>query len=200
MSRAPQASRCMLLLLGLVAGCSEDPLQRMVHQPKVKPYQESPFFQDGRAMRLPPEGTVAREQELGPPGFATGRANDMPGGEYLSRIPVPLTRVLLHRGQKRFEISCAPCHGRVGEGDSIVARNMALRPPPSLHLYRDRPPGFLFDIITQGYGLMGSYASEIPPADRWAVVGYVQALQRSQHQNLDSAPEHERQRLLGEPP
>jgi mono/diheme cytochrome c family protein len=109
-------------------------------------------------------------------------------------------RALVELGRKRFDITCATCHGPVGDGDSIVARQMALRPPPSLHLYVDKPPGYIYEVITKGFGLMASYAAEIPVRERWAVVSYVRALQISQASPLDMAPPDERAKLMQLPP
>ena len=179
----------------LLAACSSDTLQRMQVQPKYRPYSENPLFEDGRAMRPLPAGTVARErlEELDVPG-AGG-----PGG-YLTQVPIPLTPELLAGGRKDFEIICAACHGLLGDGDSPVARNMSLRPPPSLHRFADRPPGFFYSVVTEGFGLMPSFANELPARQRWAVVAYVRALHLSQSAPLTAAPEPELQRLLEEPP
>jgi len=184
----------VIAALGLLAGCgAEDPLQRMQIQPKYVWYNPNPIFPDGRAMRTPPEGTVPRER-LSLIGIENARGQD---GQYLTALPVKLTPELLAKGQKRFNITCATCHGMVGDGQSIVARNMALRPPPSLHLpkYQGKSVGYFYDVITNGYGLMASYANEIPEEERWAVVAYVQALQLSQNATLDKVPADERAKL-----
>ena len=91
-----------------------------------------------------------------------------------------MTRKLLDTGRKRYDITCGTCHGPLGDGDSIVARQMALRPPPSLHRYVDRPAGYIYEVITKGFGMMASYAAELTVEERWAVVAYVRALQLSQ--------------------
>jgi len=176
-----------------LAGCDEE-LQRMRRQPKYLPYSQNTFFGDGRAMRTPPEGTVPRETRAvakTPRGWHDGQ-------NYLEKIPVPITRDLLTRGQNRFNIYCATCHGQLGDGSSVVAGKMGLRPPPSLHLHSD-PPGFYYEVITLGRGLMASYATELSPEDRWAVVAYIGALKKSQSAPLDSLPPAERQKLLETP-
>jgi mono/diheme cytochrome c family protein len=106
---------------------------------------------------------------------------------------------MLEDGKRRFEIVCAACHGMVGDGNSVVAEKMALIAPPSIHAYADRPVGFFYDLITEGYGLMPSYAAQIPRPQRWAVVAYVRALQRSQNARLQDAPADVQARLLKEP-
>jgi mono/diheme cytochrome c family protein len=177
--------RAVLLLLGVgvLSGCScagtraSDVLQRMETQDKTLPYAANDLFADGRAMRTPPEGTIAREQPVGSPGITTGMVN----GQLVTRIPIPVTPELLARGRHRFEIVCSNCHGLVGNGDSMVADNMATRLPPSLVALGFRPAGFFYQAITQGYGLMPSFSGEIPTEERWAVVAYVQALQLSQN-------------------
>jgi mono/diheme cytochrome c family protein len=110
-----------------------------------------------------------------------------------------VTRQLLELGRKRFDITCGTCHGPVGDGNSIVATQMSLRPPPSLHKYSDRPPGYIFDVITKGFGLMASYAADMTVEERWAVVAYVRALQLSQAVPLTQIPPAERARLESMP-
>jgi len=114
---------------------------------------------------------------------------------YLTTFPIKVDRPLLALGRKRFDITCATCHGPVGDGDSIVARQMSLRPPPSLHLYADRPVGYIYDVITHGFGMMASYAGELPVRERWAVVAYIKALQISQAVPLDKAPPEAKAKL-----
>lgn len=185
-----------LALLG--AGCGPDTFQRMAIQPRDPSYGQEPFFEDQRAMRAPPRGTVPREWPIGSVEFATGQVAEDPDAGYVQRIPVALTRATVERGRSRFEIYCAACHGVLGDGDSLVARNMALRPPPSLLTLTDRPDGYIYRVITQGRGLMPGYASPLSPHDRWAVVAYVRALQRSQRARLEDAPPEVRGRLLTE--
>jgi mono/diheme cytochrome c family protein len=195
------------LLLSL--GCDENILDPMAdRQPRAHAYKESVFFDDGLSMRPPPEGTVPRERITMNPTLTTGRAGETgqiaANGErvpaYAQTIPIPVTRQLLELGHKRFDITCATCHGPVGDGDSIVARQMALRPPPSLHRYNDRAPGYFFEVITKGFGLMASYASEMTVEERWAVVAYLRALQLSQSFPADRAPADVRARLESQPP
>jgi mono/diheme cytochrome c family protein len=167
-------------------------LQRMEVQEKYQPYAANELFTDGRSMRTPPEGTISREQLVGHPLITTGEIAD---GGPVAEVPVPITAELLKRGRHRFEIVCANCHGLVGNGDSMVADNMATRLPPSLVVLTDKPAGFFYKAITQGYGLMPSFAGEIPMDERWAVVAYLKALQLSQNTPIQALPEDVQRRL-----
>ncbi len=182
-------------LIGSAAGCSNEQLQRMVEQPKYLPYAENEFFDDGRAMRTPPAGTVPRE---GHPLTPQMEGHD-PNGAYVEAIPLPITRAMLKLGQHEFQITCAACHGLLGDGNSVVAEKMSLRAPPSIHQFIDRPDGFFYAVISEGYGLMPSYAAQIPPDTRWAVVAYVRALQLSQRAKFADAPPQVQAQLLREP-
>ena len=191
--------RARLWIVAVLAGasgctCSSDMFQRMETQRKYLPYQENDLFPDGRSMRSPPEGTVPREVLARSSVPAAGKT---PEGAVITRIPVPVTPELMARGRKRFDIYCATCHGLLGDGDSMVARNMSVRPPPSLHDRAGRPVGWYFDVISGGFGLMPGYRQELSVEDRWAVVAYLLALQRSQRAPLAAAPPEERARLTG---
>jgi mono/diheme cytochrome c family protein len=179
--------------LALTACPRLDPMQR---QAKVKAYQPSSFYPDGLGMRDPPDGTVPYHGQVAV-AVATGLGDD---GKPLAVSPVPFDEALLARGKTRFEVNCAACHGVLGDGQSQVAMNMSLRPPPSLHLYRDRPDGYIFQVISNGFGLMPSYAHSLSVQDRWAVVAYVRALQLSQHAPADRLPPGLRQQLDKESP
>ena len=184
--------------VSLLAACGStatiDPLER---QPKYKAYAANPFFEDGRAMRTPPANTVPRERTVQRPEFTGGKDVN---GEELKAIPIPITRALMDRGRKNFEIRCATCHGLVGDGVSPVATQMSLRPPPSLLRPEKTGPGHVFQVITGGYGLMASYAAELGPEERWGVIAYLQALQRSQTVPLAEAPAEVRAQLAKESP
>jgi mono/diheme cytochrome c family protein len=177
----------------VLTGCpSLDPMWR---QEKAQAYQADPQHADGLAMRAPPAGTV-QFRSLAEPAVATGRAED---GQYVRAVPVILDARTLALGRKKFDIHCAVCHGVLGDGESQLALNMSLRKPPSLHqpVYRDAADGYLFDVVTHGFGLMPGYAAELSPEDRWAVVGYVRALQLSQSAGLEQVPKPEREKLGG---
>jgi mono/diheme cytochrome c family protein len=178
----------LLTLLGLtcLAGCDSNDmihepewtLSRMLDQPRVDPYSPSGFFADGRGMRKPVAGTVPRDVVLGSPLFLDGYE----GASYALTLPVSLTRALLEEGHEHFEIVCATCHGTLGDGSSPVAAKMQIRKPPSL-LTPDIatfPPGRVYRVITVGYGLMPAIDYQLDVRQRWAVVAYLRALQRSQ--------------------
>jgi mono/diheme cytochrome c family protein len=163
----------------------------MQRQQKVKAYRTSPYYADGLGMRAPPEGTVPHGPLL-PAEVASGLG---PDGTPVAVSPLPVDAKLLTRGRARFDVSCAVCHGVLGDGESQVALNMSLRRPPSLHQYRDVPDGHIYRVISEGFGLMPSYAGELSPEDRWAIVAYVRALQLSQYATIDQVPPAERRKL-----
>ena len=201
-----------LLLAGVLvagaAGCSEQIFDPMADhaQPRERAYRPSNFFDTGLVMQAPPAGTVPRERRTMNPTLTTGISGYTgqwgQNGErivrYASRIPVPVTPELLALGRKRYDITCATCHGPLGDGDSIVGSQMALRPPPSLHKYADRAPGYIFEVATQGFGMMASYAAELSVEERWAVVAYIRALQISQNVPAAELPPDARRQLGGE--
>jgi mono/diheme cytochrome c family protein len=175
-------------------------LERMIDQPSYRPYDPSARFADHRAMRPPPDGTVPHDRVVGRPAMTEG----VERAAYVTTIPLPIDRAVLTRGRERFEVFCAACHGLTGDGTSEVARNMALRRPPSLLAapVTGFPPGRLFQVISHGYGLMPSYAAELRVADRWAVVAYVGALQLSAAAPLADLPppvRGEAEEALGRP-
>jgi mono/diheme cytochrome c family protein len=188
----------LLAAAAALSGCiDEDLINPMAaRQEKVLNYSESEFYADKMGMREPPEGTVPRERVVLNPALSTGKIMGADGKEaYVTSIPLKVDRPLVALGKKRFDITCGTCHGPVGDGDSIVARQMSLRPPPSLHLYAERPPGYIYEVITKGFGLMASYAGELPVRERWAVVAYVRALQLSQATPLAKAPPEAQSKL-----
>jgi hypothetical protein len=205
MTRAPFLVIAVALLGG--AACDENILDPMADsQPKAYRYRASSFFDDGLWMHAPPEGTVPRERITQNPRLTTGREADgpvQPNGEplprYVTTVPVPVTRKLLDLGRKRYDITCGTCHGPLGDGESIVARQMALRPPPSLHRYIDRPAGYIYEVATKGFGMMASYAAELTVEERWAVVAYIRALQLSQNTPAAELPPDVRQQLETQP-
>jgi mono/diheme cytochrome c family protein len=172
-------------------------LERMLRQHKYLPYQESDLFDDGRAMRPVPAGAVPADRVTDP---AVERG--VVDGAYVRESPIPVTLELLRRGRVRFEIHCAPCHGVAGDGESQVARIMTLRRPPSLVDARVQsfPPGRIYEVIVEGYGLMRSYAPNLPLVDRWAIVNYMRALGASRNIALDALPPALRARAAEELP
>jgi len=171
-----------------IAGCHDD----MYNQPRYEPLERSDFFDDGRASRDLPAGTVPYQDPPTNTPLATARHN----GALLQDIPIPVNRELLNRGQERFNIYCSVCHGRTGEGNGMVVER-GYRRPPSYHTDRLRglPVGHLFEVITNGYGVMPSYAKQVSVTDRWAIAAYIRALQLSQYADADSLPEPLRQTL-----
>ena len=151
--------------------------QDMFDQPRTRPLRRSEFFGDGRSARPPVAGSVARGQLHDDPHLYTGRVN----GALVTTFPFPVSREVLERGHERYNIFCAPCHDRVGNGNGMVVRR-GFRAPPSFHIDRLRaaPAGHYFDVITNGFGAMPDYAAQIPAHDRWAIIAYIRALQLSQ--------------------
>jgi mono/diheme cytochrome c family protein len=179
----------MLLLLAL-AGCRQD----MHDQPKYQPFERNAFFADQRASRPLVPGVVARGHLDEDQAFFTGLA----GGAPVSTNPLPLTRDVLLRGQERFNIYCSPCHDRVGAGEGMIVQR-GYKQPPTFHSDRLRavPDGYLFQVMTNGFGTMPTYAPQVSARDRWAIVAYIRALQYSQHATLADVPEAERAGLGG---
>lgn len=167
----------------------------MHNQPRFKPLAMSDFYTDQRSARPPVEGTVARGQLNADTYFYTGKVGTSPG-DYM---PFPVTEAVLDRGRERFDIYCSPCHSRVGDGNGMVVQR-GFRHPPSYHTERLRkaPLGYFFDVMTNGFGAMPDYRSQIPPRDRWAIVGYIRALQLSQNATMANVPAG--QKVPSEPP
>jgi len=172
-------------LLIVASGCRQD----MHDQPKYQPLERSTFFEDGRASRPLLAGTIAQGQLRDDAQLYTGKS----GKDFVTTFPFPITEQVLRRGQQRFNIYCSPCHDRLGTGLGMVVRR-GLRQPPSYHIdrLRDAPVGYFFDVITNGFGAMPDYATEVPPADRWAIVSYIRVLQRSQNATLADVPADKR--------
>jgi mono/diheme cytochrome c family protein len=180
-----------ILALLTTAGCRQD----MHDQPKYIPLRPSQFFADGRSERGLIEGTVARGHLNDDAALYTGKG---PGGKPLDTFPFPVTKDVIESGHARFDIYCAPCHGRLGNGDGMIARR-GYRQPASYHTERLRKiqNGYIFDVITNGFGAMPDYAAQIPVRDRWAIVAYVRALQLSQDVAVSALPPQDRAKLPG---
>jgi mono/diheme cytochrome c family protein len=179
-------------LLALTA-CRQD----MQDQPRYKPLARTDFFADHRASRPQVEGTVARGFLRIDEARYTGKID----GNDIDQFPIPITKADIERGQTRFNIYCTPCHGRVGDGNGMVVLR-GYRQAASY--YTDKleraPVGHYFDVITNGFGAMPSYASRIVPDDRWRVIAYIRALQLSESATLSDVPADQRQNLTVEPP
>ena len=181
----------VLAVLVMLAACR----QQMADQPRYDPLEASSFFADGLSARAPVEGTVARGQlredaQLFNGGTDTALATD---------FPFPITSEVLHRGQERYDIYCAPCHDRIGTGNGMIVRRGYAR-PPSYHtdILRRQPVGHFFRVISRGMGAMPSYSSQISAADRWAIIAYIRSLQLSQNAALADVPPEQRQQIDGQ--
>jgi mono/diheme cytochrome c family protein len=172
----------ILVALTLTAACRID----MHVQPRQNPLSRSDFYPDQRSARPPVEGTVARGDLRADTYFYTGKIGANPGDV----MPFPVTKDVLDRGRERYNIFCAPCHSRLGDGNGFVPARGFARKPPSFHIARleKAPVGYFFDVMTEGFGIMPDYASQIPPRDRWNIVAYVRALQLSQNATLSDVP------------
>lgn len=176
----------------LLAGCSD-----MITQSRYDPLSPSPLWPDGRSARPIPAGAVAVGMVTAGNPALSGVGSD---GNPVKAIPVPVTLDLLKTGQQEFDIYCTPCHGYAGQGDGVATLH-GMPKPPSFHtqLIYDMPDGTLFNVITNGYGRMFPYAYRIQPADRWAIVAYIRALELSQNANLKQLTPAEQQKLEAMP-
>ena len=190
MRRLPFVLFVLSVALAL-AGC-ERTMKDMYVQPKLGPDAASPLFADGKGSRPPPPGSVPVAM-----GDLAKTSSGRQGRDELAQraianaaaTPPAITEELLRRGRGRYDIDCAPCHSIVGDGDGMVVRRGFPR-PPTFHQarLRDTPDRHLFDVVTQGYGVMAPFADRLTPQDRWAVVAYVRALQLSQQAPLAQLP------------
>ncbi|MGH7790085.1 MAG: c-type cytochrome [Candidatus Binatia bacterium] len=196
MNRQTSIRTATLLLAGALAlaaaGCRQD----MHDQPKYEPFERSHFFDDQRASRPLVPGTVARGHLRDDVVLYTGASAAGP----VALNPLPVTSELLRRGHERYDIYCSPCHDRVGTGLGMIVQR-GYKQPTSLHDERLRrmPDGYFFQVMTNGFGTMPTYAPQVPVKDRWAIVAYIRALQLSQHATLADVPEEDRA-LLGATP
>jgi hypothetical protein len=189
-----------LAAIFLMAGCRQD----MQNQPKFIPLRSNTFFPDQRSARYPVPGTVPRlenatldAEQLDPNSyFLTGKH----GATFGNELPFPLTADVMDRGQQRYNIYCAPCHARVGDGNGMIVQR-GFKHPPSFHQERLRnaPVGYFYDIMSNGLGAMPDYSSQVKPADRWAIAAYIRALQRSQNATLADVPPAEQDKLKVNP-
>jgi mono/diheme cytochrome c family protein len=179
----------IIVSLTTALACRQD----MHDQPKYIPLRPTDFFADGRSERPLTEGTVARGHLNDDVAFYTGKG---PDNKPLDTFPFPVTKADIQRGQDRFNVYCAPCHDRLGEGNGMIVQR-GFRKPPSYHTDRLRqvPNGYIFDVITNGFGAMQDYSAQIPPRDRWAIVAYIRALQLSRNASLNDVPAEARAQL-----
>jgi|SRR5215470_12890080 len=170
---------CLALWLLLTGGC-DHMRQDMATQPKNKPLSPSEFFADGRSERPVLENTVARGSIANDELFVPKDSNN---------FPLPVNMELLERGQQRYNIFCSPCHGLQGDGNGMVAMR-GMKHPPTYHQDRLRlvPNGYVYDVMTSGFGQMMGYSAQIPPRDRWAIIAYVRALQFSRNARASDLP------------
>jgi hypothetical protein len=177
---------CVAALLG--AGCRQD----MHDQPRYKALAKSDFYPDDRSARPLVAGTVARGWLRDDDALYTGKN----GQELATSFPFPVTSEVLARGQQRFSIYCTPCHGQLGNGEGMIVQR-GFKRPTSFHIdrLREAPPGYFFDVMTNGFGAMADYSAQVPVDDRWAIVAYIRALQLSQHASLADVPEARRAAL-----
>jgi len=152
--------------------------QDMANEGRLKPLEASEFFEDGMTARQPVEGTVARGQLFNDDHLYRGIVD----GAQAETFPFEVTADVLERGRERYEIFCTPCHDQIGTGNGIVVQR-GFRRPSSFHVagLRTAPPGHFYDVMTNGFGVMPSYAAQVPVEDRWAIVAYIRALQLAQH-------------------
>lgn len=199
------------LVLVAVLGC--DRLD-MYDQPRVEPYEASRFEKDGMSARGRLDDTIARGELREDDAFYRGTSGGRPVAEIppqalelayaqhraatrvigvpeSTTLPTDAERrlALLERGRDRYDIFCSACHGRLGDGDGMIVRRGFRRPPPfTLERLRNAPAGHYFDVVSNGIGAMPSYASRVEPADRWAIIAYVRALQLRADAKLDDVP------------
>jgi mono/diheme cytochrome c family protein len=217
---APKCAALGCAALALVlAGC-EKAMQDMYNQPRYKPLAASAFWADGRSSRPDVPGTIAYSGGA-IAGTSSGvkgllplpakeaptypvddqghvKANLVPDAPrpLLAANPLPIDRQTLERGRERFDIYCSPCHSVVGDGDGMIVRR-GFPSPPSYHSdrLRNAPDAHFYSVITNGYGMMYSYADRVAPNDRWAIVAYIRALQLSQNARIDDVPPERRAEL-----
>lgn len=181
-----------IMAMAALTGC-ERTMRNMYDQPRNKTYSANPMFANGASARMPPDGTVARTQgtlaDTSSARLGEQAAQRQREASAASSMPYPVTEALLRRGRERYGIYCLPCHSPIGDGDGRVVRR-GFPAPPSYHddRLRSATDRYLYDVVTRGYGIMAPYGDRIEPADRWAIVAFVRALQLSQHASVDDLP------------
>ena len=185
--------RAGVLAFALAAALLGSACRQDMHvQPRYQPLDSSNFFSDGRSARPQVPGTVARGELRINEALYAGKVNGVP----VDSFPFPITRQDLERGRERYNIYCSPCHDYTGNGHGMIVQR-GFPPPPSYHIdrLRNAPVGHFFDVMTNGYGTMYSYADRVSVQDRWRIAAYIRALQMSQHATLDDVPDKDRAKL-----
>ena len=156
----------------------------MYDQPKAEVLEKSPFFADETSMRPLPEGTVSRNRGAVDPNYYSGLGDN----GFATELPFEVTLEVMERGQERYNIYCSPCHNFNGNGLGVIVQRGMVQ-PTSFHAerLREQPVGYYYNAITNGFGRMYSYASRIPPEDRWAISAYIKSLQLSQYADAADA-------------
>ena len=169
----------------VVAACRQD----MHDAPRYDALEASTFFSNGAASRQPVPNTVARGQLNSDRHLYEGVVDGRPAEVF----PMPVTAAVMARGQERFNVFCAPCHGRTGTGNGMIVQR-GFRQPPSFHeeRLRNAPVGYFFDVMTHGFGAMQDYAAQVPVADRWAIAAYIRAVQASRAATVADVPAERR--------
>jgi cytochrome c553 len=178
---------CISLLL--LVGCR----QKMANQARYDPLEPSEFFADGMSARPRVSGTIARGELIVDPYFETGKI----GGQDGDGFPFAVTPDVMNRGEERFNIYCAQCHGRAGDGNGMIPAR-GFRRPPSFHTdtLRAAKAGHFFDVMTNGFGAMPPYRTMVSARDRWSIAAYIRALQLSQGASVGDLPAAERAKLM----
>jgi mono/diheme cytochrome c family protein len=178
----------MVLCVAAAAGCRQD----MHDTPRYEPLESTTFFRDGRASRNLVANTVSRGSLREDEHLYQGTI----GGQLTDTFPMPVTAEMMARGRERYNVFCAPCHGRTGQGNGMVVQR-GFRAPPSFHdeRLRSAPVGYYVNVETNGFGAMPDYATQIPAADRWAIASYIRALQFSQRASMEDVPADRRGEL-----
>lgn len=185
----------LILFVLIAAGCGN--ARDMKDHARLKPYETCPGLEEPANMSAPLEGTVAQGQLRGDGEFYTGKVN----GKFTQNIPLELTMEILRDGREEYGVFCAVCHDSLGHGRGIVVEK-GFREPKSFNedYLRTAPPGYFYDVISNGYVTMAGYAKDIPPQDRWAIAAYLRALQISQNASIEDVSVEARGKLTGEAP
>ncbi len=185
----------VLLALVVLAGCGN--VRDMKDGARLKPYEACPGLSGVGETETRLDDTVSQGDLREDDEFYTGKVN----GRFTKNFPIKLTMEILEKGREEYRVFCSVCHDPKGEGRGIVIEK-GFREPKSFnedHL-RSAPPGYVYDVITNGFVTMASYAKEISVEDRWAIAAYMKALQLSQNASIDDVPDSEREKLMGETP